>query len=87
MGDMNCTDIESAIRTVMGTARSMGIDVVEKTKEVMCALRTTTDSRELLHLADPVGGENEAERRRMPKIPKNRAKAGLVDRGAQVQRR
>jgi ribosomal protein L11 len=26
---MNCTDIESAIRTVMGTARSMGIDVVE----------------------------------------------------------
>src|SRR5579872_2929719 len=30
MGDMNCTDIESAIRTVKGTARSMGIDVVEK---------------------------------------------------------
>jgi large subunit ribosomal protein L11 len=29
MPDMNCTDIESAIRTVMGTARSMGIDVVE----------------------------------------------------------
>ena len=28
-GDMNCTDIESAMRTVMGTARSMGIDVVE----------------------------------------------------------
>jgi large subunit ribosomal protein L11 len=27
MPDMNCTDIESAIRTVMGTARSMGIDV------------------------------------------------------------
>ena len=27
MGDMNCTDIESAMRTVMGTARSMGIDV------------------------------------------------------------
>jgi large subunit ribosomal protein L11 len=27
MSDMNCTDIESAIRTVMGTARSMGIDV------------------------------------------------------------
>ena len=26
--DMNCTDIESAIRTVKGTARSMGIDVV-----------------------------------------------------------
>jgi large subunit ribosomal protein L11 len=29
MPDMNCTDVESAIRTVMGTARSMGIDVVE----------------------------------------------------------
>ena len=29
MGDMNCTDIESAIRTVRGTARSMGIGVVE----------------------------------------------------------
>jgi large subunit ribosomal protein L11 len=27
IGDMNCTDIESAVRTVMGTARSMGIDV------------------------------------------------------------
>ncbi len=27
MPDMNCTDIESAIRTVKGTARSMGIDV------------------------------------------------------------
>jgi large subunit ribosomal protein L11 len=27
MGDMNCTDIESAIRTVKGTARSMGIDI------------------------------------------------------------
>jgi large subunit ribosomal protein L11 len=27
MSDMNCTDIESAIRTVMGTARSMGIDI------------------------------------------------------------
>jgi large subunit ribosomal protein L11 len=27
MGDMNCTDIESAVRTVRGTARSMGIDV------------------------------------------------------------
>src|ERR1700691_2077006 len=27
IGDMNCTDIESAMRTVMGTARSMGIDV------------------------------------------------------------
>ena len=30
MGDMNCTDIESAIRTIRGTARSMGIDVVAK---------------------------------------------------------
>jgi len=29
MSDMNCTDVESAIRTVMGTARSMGIDVVD----------------------------------------------------------
>ena len=29
MGDMNCTDIESAMRTVKGTARSMGIDVVD----------------------------------------------------------
>ena len=28
MQDMNCTDIESAIRTVKGTARSMGIDVI-----------------------------------------------------------
>ena len=28
MGDMNCTDLESAIRTIKGTARSMGIDVV-----------------------------------------------------------
>jgi len=27
MSDMNCTDIESAMRTVKGTARSMGIDV------------------------------------------------------------
>ena len=27
MSDMNCTDIESAMRTVMGTARSMGIDI------------------------------------------------------------
>ncbi len=27
--DMNCGDIEAAIRTVKGTARSMGIDVVE----------------------------------------------------------
>src|SRR6204780_4809447 len=24
MGDMNCTDLEAAMRTVMGTARSMG---------------------------------------------------------------
>jgi len=30
MGDMNCTDVESAIRTIKGTARSMGIDVVAK---------------------------------------------------------
>jgi large subunit ribosomal protein L11 len=29
MPDMNCTDIEAAIRTVRGTARSMGIEVVE----------------------------------------------------------
>jgi large subunit ribosomal protein L11 len=29
IGDMNCTDIEAAIRTVKGTARSMGIDVVD----------------------------------------------------------
>jgi len=28
MGDMNCTDIESAIKTISGTARSMGIDIV-----------------------------------------------------------
>jgi large subunit ribosomal protein L11 len=27
--DLNCTSIESAIRTVEGTARSMGLDVVE----------------------------------------------------------
>jgi large subunit ribosomal protein L11 len=27
--DMNTTDVESAMRTVRGTARSMGIDVVE----------------------------------------------------------
>jgi large subunit ribosomal protein L11 len=27
MPDMNCTDIESAVRIVLGTARSMGIDV------------------------------------------------------------
>jgi len=30
LSDMNTTDVESAIRTVKGTARSMGIDVVEK---------------------------------------------------------
>ncbi|APS00440.1 50S ribosomal protein L11 [Pajaroellobacter abortibovis] len=29
MVDMNCTDIEIAIRTIKGTARSMGIDVIE----------------------------------------------------------
>jgi large subunit ribosomal protein L11 len=29
IGDMNCTDIEAAIRTVKGTARSMGIDVAD----------------------------------------------------------
>ena len=29
MQDMNCTDIEAAMRTIRGTARSMGIDVVE----------------------------------------------------------
>jgi large subunit ribosomal protein L11 len=28
MQDMNCTSIESAMRTIKGTARSMGIDVV-----------------------------------------------------------
>jgi large subunit ribosomal protein L11 len=27
--DMNCTDIEAAARTIRGTARSMGIDVVD----------------------------------------------------------
>ena len=27
--DMNCTDLEAAGRTIRGTARSMGIDVVE----------------------------------------------------------
>jgi len=27
IGDMNCTDIESAMRTVVGTARSMGIEI------------------------------------------------------------
>ena len=30
LSDMNTTDVEAAIRTVKGTARSMGIDVVEK---------------------------------------------------------
>ena len=30
MSDMNTTDIEAAIRTIQGTARSMGIDVLEK---------------------------------------------------------
>jgi large subunit ribosomal protein L11 len=30
LSDMNTTDVEAAIRTVQGTARSMGIDVVEK---------------------------------------------------------
>ena len=30
MPDMNTTDIEAAIRTIKGTARSMGIDVLEK---------------------------------------------------------
>src|SRR4029079_10660293 len=28
--DMNCGDVEAAIRTIAGTARSMGIDIVEK---------------------------------------------------------
>ncbi len=27
MGDMNCTDVNAAMRTIKGTARSMGIDV------------------------------------------------------------
>jgi large subunit ribosomal protein L11 len=27
MPDMNCTDLEAAIRIVQGTARSMGIDI------------------------------------------------------------
>ncbi len=27
--DLNCASLEAAVRTVMGTARSMGIDVVE----------------------------------------------------------
>jgi large subunit ribosomal protein L11 len=30
IGDMNCTDVEAAMRTIRGTARSMGIDVVAK---------------------------------------------------------
>ena len=30
MSDMNCTDIEAAVRTMKGTARSMGIDVISK---------------------------------------------------------
>jgi large subunit ribosomal protein L11 len=30
ISDMNCTDLEAAVRTVRGTARSMGIEVVEK---------------------------------------------------------
>lgn len=29
MGDMNCTDVEAAARTIRGTARSMGIDIVD----------------------------------------------------------
>ncbi len=29
MGDMNCTDLDAAMRTVMGTARSMGIDIAD----------------------------------------------------------
>ena len=28
--DMNCTDLESAMRTMTGTARSMGIDIVDE---------------------------------------------------------
>ena len=28
--DLNCTSLEAAVRTVMGTARSMGIEVVER---------------------------------------------------------
>jgi len=28
IGDMNCADLEAAARTVRGTARSMGIDIV-----------------------------------------------------------
>jgi len=29
MPDLNCEDLESAIRTVAGTARSMGLDVIQ----------------------------------------------------------
>ena len=29
LSDMNCTDVEAAIRTVRGTARSMGIEVID----------------------------------------------------------
>ena len=28
MPDLNCVDIEGAVQTIMGTARSMGIEVV-----------------------------------------------------------
>jgi large subunit ribosomal protein L11 len=28
--DMNCTSLEAAIRSVKGTARSMGLEVVEE---------------------------------------------------------
>ena len=38
MQDMNCTDIEAAMRTVRGTARSMGIDVVALLTELSAAL-------------------------------------------------
>jgi ribosomal protein L11 len=27
--DLNCTDVEAAVRTVLGTARSMGVTVTE----------------------------------------------------------
>ena len=27
--DLNCTTVEAAVKTVMGTARSMGIEVIE----------------------------------------------------------
>jgi large subunit ribosomal protein L11 len=29
MVDMNCTDLEAAISTIAGTARSMGIDLAD----------------------------------------------------------